>query len=33
MPSEAGNGAVAVGAFLGRDGFLLAGPNPLVRIP
>lgn len=33
MPSEAGNGAVAVGAFLGSDGFLLASPNHLVRIP
>ena len=33
MPSEAGNSVVAVGAFLGRDGFLLVSPNPLVRIP
>ena len=31
--SEAANGAVALGAFLGRDGFLLVGPNLLVRIP
>lgn len=33
MPCEAGNGAVAVGAFLGRGGFLLVGPNLLVKIP
>lgn len=33
MLSEAGNGAVAVGAFLGRDDFLLVGPNPFIGIP
>jgi len=33
VPGEAGNGAVAASVFLGRDGFLLVSPNPLVRIP
>lgn len=28
MPGETGKGAVAVGAFLGRGGFLLVAPIP-----